>query len=318
MAHFFLFTGENAFLLRNERRRWMQEFQKKHGEENCTIVDGQKLTIRQLLDDVAVLPFLADKRFVIVDSVPKCSREEVQLLDANIHPQVILLFCDPKPDKRSTGVKEILATADVKEFAQLKGKPLAQWTDTFARDNGSSLDPAARDLLLEYLGDNMDMLATEIEKLALHAGSRPIQKEDIESMTIPSDEGIIWRMTDLLCEGSRIEALQYVKRMLDRGGDAYGLWAILLSMLKNLVLVKAALQSGITASQDIANSTGVHIFSLRSLLPYAKRIKDADLPSFVGWAVHADRDLKTGIIRATDEAPQEITALIDQFILHIP
>ncbi len=318
MARFFLFTGENAFLLRNARHRWMDEFQKKHGQENCTVLDGQKLTIRELLDDVAVLPFLAEKRLVIVDGIPKSSREDIQLLDANIHPQVILLFCDPKPDKRSTGIKEVLATADVKEFALLKGKPLAEWADTYSKEQQSALEPAARDLLLEYLGDDMDMIATEMQKLALHAKNRAITREDIETMTIPSDEGIVWRMTDLLCEGSRIEALKYVKRMLDRGGDAYGLWAILLSMLKNLVLVRAAVQSGMSASQDIATTTGVHVFSLRSLLPYARRIKDADMETFLGWAVHADRDLKTGLIRATDEAPQEITGLIDQFILHIP
>jgi DNA polymerase-3 subunit delta len=282
------------------------------------MLDGQKLTIRQLLDDVAVLPFLADKRLVIVDTVPKCSREEIQLLDATIHPQVILLFCDPKPDKRSTGVKEMLALADVKEFTPLKGKAITQWADLYAKEHGSSLETDSRDLLLEYLGDDMDMLSTEIEKLATHAKHQPITRADIEAMTIPSDEGIVWRMTDLLCEGSRTEALKYTKRMIERGGDAYGLWAILLSMLKNLVLVRAALQSGITASQEIASTTGVHIFSLRSLLPYAKRMKGDDLSSFLGWVVHADRDLKTGIIRATDEAPQEIRALIDQFILHIP
>lgn len=318
MAAFFLFTGENTFLLRAERRRWVQEFQKKHGEDNSTFADGQKLTIRQLLDDVAVLPFLADKRLVIVDTIPKCSREEIQALAASIHPQVILLFCDPKPDKRGTGVKEILATADVKEFAPLKGKALTQWAESYAKDTGSSLEPAARDALIEYLGEDMDLLSQEIEKLALHAANRSITRMDIELMTIPSDEGIVWRMTDLLCEGSRIQALQYSRRMLDRGGDAYGLWAILLSMLKNLVLVRAAVRSGMSSSKDIADATAVHIFALRSLMPYAKRIKDPELKQFLAWAVRADKDLKTGIIRSTDESPQELQALIDQFIVHAP
>ncbi len=318
MAAFFLFTGENAFLLRVEKRRWMQEFRRKHGDDNCAVLDGQKLTIRALLDDVAVLPFLAEKRLVVVDGVPKCTREEVQALAANIHPQVILLFCDAKPDKRGTGVKEMLSIADVKEFAPLKGKPLAAWTETYARDAGAPLEPAARDALLEYLGEDMDLLSQEIEKLALHANGKTITRMDIELMTIPSDEGIVWRMTDLLCEGSRTDALVYAKRMLDRGGDAYGLWAILLSMLKNLVLVRSAVQSGMTASKDIADATAVHIFALRSLLPYARRVQDAKMAAFLNWAVHTDRDLKTGIIRSTDEAPQEIRVLIDQFIMHAP
>jgi DNA polymerase III delta subunit len=318
MSAFFLFTGENSFLLRRERRRWMQEFQKKHGEENCTVLDGQKVTIRSLLDDVAVLPFLAEKRLVIVDSVPKASKEEIQNLAANVHPQVVLLFCDPKPDKRSGGVKELLATADVKTFEPLKGKLVSQWVDSYAKEQQVVIDPAARDTLIEYLGEDMDFLAFEMDKLSLLAHGRSITTADVEQMTIPSDEGIVWRMTDLLCEGSRTEALRYAKRMLDRGGDAYGLWAILLSMLKNLVLVRAAIQSGLVASKDIADATGVHIFALRSLQPYAKRMNDVALETFLGWAMHADRDLKTGVLRSSDDAPQELETLIDQFILHIP
>lgn len=296
----------------------MQEFRKKHGEENCTVLDGQKLTIRTLLDDVAVLPFLAEKRLVIVDTVPKSSREEIETLFASIHPQVVLVFCDPKPDKRGAGVKQLIATAEVKEFKPITGKDLSQWMDQSAAKNNSSLDQSAKDSLTEFLGNDMDAIFQEIEKLSLATAGKTITRNDIEEMTIPSDEGIVWRMTDLLCEGKRVEALKYAKRMIDRGGDAYGLWAILLSMLKNVVLVRTAVSSGMSSSKDIADKTAVHIFALRSLTPYARRISDDKLKSFLSWAVHADRDLKTGLIRATDEAPQELHALIDQFILHAP
>ena len=172
--------------------------------------------------------------------------------------------------------------------------------------------------MIEFLGEDMELLSQEIDKLSLFATGRKILREDVELMTLPSDEGIVWRMTDLLSEGSRTEALKYAKRIQERGGDAYGLWAILLSFLKNIVLVRAAVDGGITSSKDIADKTSVHIFALRSLLPYAKRVSSSNLQTFLAWAVRADRDLKTGIIRATDEAPQEIAVLVDQFIMHAP
>ena len=70
--------------------------------------------------------------------------------------------------------------------------------------------------------------------------------------------------------------------------------------------------------KDIAEKTGVHPFALRSLQPYAQRMKSVDLRQFLDWAVAADRDLKTGGYRATDEAPEELQALIDGFILKSP
>ncbi len=84
------------------------------------------------------------------------------------------------------------------------------------------------------------------------------------------------------------------------------------------MLVRAAIDDGMTSSKAIADKTTVHIFALRSLQPYAKRLSDKHLRTFLQWAVSVDRDLKTGVIRATDEAPQELAALVDQFILHAP
>lgn len=318
MSQIYLFTGENTHLLRQERRRWIQEFAKKHGDENCLIIDGQKLTIRQLLDDVASLPFLAERRLVVVDTVPKSTREEIQTLAANVHPQVVLLFCDPKVDKRTSGAKELLSIADVKQFSPMKRPQLEQWLKTAAIERGVAINDDARVLLLEYLGEDMDLLSQEMDKLALFSRGKPITKMDIEKQTIPSDEGIVWRMTDLLCEGKRNGALLYAHRMLDRGGDAYGLWALLLATLKNIVLVHAATQSGIRSSKDIAEKSGIHPFALRSLQPFASRLKSDQIKTFLAWAVRSDRDLKTGRIRATDEAPEEIRTLIDQFILHCP
>ena len=318
LSQIYLFIGENTYLLRAERKRWIEEFCKKYGEENCSRLDGAKLKMYELLDEISVMPFLSEKRLVVVDTVLKCTREDVQSFVQQIHPQVVLLFCDPKPDKRLTGVKELLEVADVKTFAPLKPKELSAWMQTYAKQQGTSLAAGSEQTLIEYLGEDMNLIAHEIDKLALLKSGAPITKDDVDAMTIPSDEGIVWKMTDFLCAGLRLNALKFAKRTLDRGGDAYGLWAILLSMLKNVVLVHAALDMKMTNGKAIAEKTGVHPFALRSLQPYAARIKPQALRPFVGWAVRSERDLKTGILKATDEAPQEVQALIDQFILKCP
>ncbi len=318
MSSIYLFTGENIFLLRQEKKRWLQEFRKKHGEENCALLYGDHITIRDLLDEVSVMPFLSEKRLVVVELVPKCTREEIQNLLIQIHPQVILVFCDSKPDKRLTGVKELFDSAEVKTFALLKPQELSKWMQSFAAEHGARLDVPAEKMLLEFLGNDMDVLSLEIKKLALRAHGRSITTADIDQMTIPSDEGIVWRMTDLLCAGSRLEALRTARRMLDRGADGYQLWAILLSMLKNVVLVRAALDARITNAKAIADKTGVHIFALRNLQPYAHRVNNSSVRTFLSWAVQSEKDLKTGILKASDDAPQEIHALIDQFIMRAP
>lgn len=314
----YLFTGDNAFQLREERRRWIGEFSRKYGEENCGRVDGSKTSVRELLDEIAVQPFLAEKRLVVCEGIPKAAKEDIVLLESQIHPAVLLLFVEPKLDKRTAGAKQLLSSADVKEFTQLKGAALSQWVAAYAQEHGLTFGAGAAALLMEFIGEDQDMIAQEIRKLSVAFSGKSVTKADIEQMIIPTDEGVIWKISDLLSSGSKAEALSFARRLLDRGGDAYGLWAILLNMLKNLVAVSAAMQAGHSQGKDIADASGVHVFAVRSLQSHARRAKSKELQAFVRWAAKTDKDLKTGVYRSTDEAPQELLALIDRFILQCP
>lgn len=311
-------TGENLYALRVEKKRWIDEFAKKFGPDNIVRLDGKHLTIRTLLDEVGVMPFLSERRLVIVDGVPKSTKEEMQALEAAIHPATVLLFADASPDKRLGGVKQLIAMATTKTFAPLRGPKLLQWLDEEARALGVTFDRGAVESLVERLGDDQEALASELAKLSLAVNGRAMTVDDVDAQTIPTDEGVVWTMTDLVSAGRKKDALRYARRLLERGSDAYGLWAILLSMLKNVVLVRGALDDGLSAPRDIAERTGMHPFALRSVQPYAASCALPDLAAAVAWAVEADVQLKTGGYRATDEAPQELHALIERFLLAMP
>jgi DNA polymerase III subunit delta len=313
-----LFTGENVFELLREKTRWISEFGKKYGEENISRVDASSTSVRKLLDEVSVLPFLAEKRLIVIDGIPKCTKEDIELLTRNVHPSALVLFAEAKPDKRTGGVKELLKTATAKEFAPLKGPAVQTWVRTYAKEQGITFDPPAVQLLLEYTGDDQEMLAREIEKLAAYKPQQTVGKDDIEALCVPTEEGVVWKISDLLSSGGKRDALLYAHRLLDRGGDAYGLWAILSSMLKNLVAVHAASEADLHSQADIAEETGIHPFAVRSLIQYSRRLNTQKTASFLHWTADADRALKTGGLRATDEAPQEIEALVDAFILKSP
>lgn len=318
MPSVYLLTGENSHELLTEKTRWIHEFSKKFGTENTGRMDGQKSSIREILDEVGVLPFLAEKRLVVIDGIPKASKEEIQALFSAIHPACIALFVDPKPDKRSGGVKELLASAEVRTFAPIDGMPLKQWIHQYAKERGATLEPSATEELLEYAGNDQSLIAREIEKLAAYRTGSAITKKDVELLCLPTEEGVVWKISDMLAAGSKNEALLYAHRLIDRGGDAYGLWAILTSMIKNLTAVYAASEAGYRSSKDIADATGVHPFAVRSLQKHANRLEQKRLYTFVSWTADADRALKTGEIRSTGEAPEELFALIDACILKCP
>lgn len=315
MANVHFFTGENGFALRQEKRRWMEEFAQRHGPENLVAVDGEALSLRQLLDEVGTAPFIAAKRLIVVSGVPKMTREEVDALLVAIHPDCVVLFCDPRPDKRLQGVKALLQTAAVKEFTPLAGKSLRTWLQDEARGAGAEMDGPAAEALLEMVGPDQDMLAQEVRKLALHAQSGAISREAVDLLAVPSAEREIWTLTSLLSRGDRAGALRYSRALLRGGEDAFSLWNVLLWYVRSFAAVAIAASDGHRNPAKAAAAAGVPFPTARTVFALAQSADLRAVRSLVDWAVRADRELKSGGYRATGEAPQELVALIDELIL---
>lgn len=319
MANIFLFTGENAFAVRQEQQRWVAEFIAKHGDENTQTVDGSTISLRELLDAVSAGAFIASKRLIVVQEIPKFSKEEMQALFAAVHPDCVLLFCDAAPDRRLVGFKTLQSEATVKQFPPLRGKQLFDWMAAYARGRGSGIEPAAAEMLQMIAGSDQEMLARELEKLALHAGA-VITRSHIGLLAVPSGEQEVWQLTSLLSRGELRSALLYARTLLLSGEDPFSLWNILLWMLRSLTAVALCAKEGVRNPAQVAGQSGVPFPTVKTLLPMthsSTSLGMTSLRALVDWAVESDRALKTGGYRATAEASQELLALIDALIIRV-
>ncbi len=313
MAAVFLFTGENAFALRQEKRRWTAEFVAKHGSENLLQLDGSEITLRSILDEVSASPFIGDKRLVIIQKLPKWTKDEMKLLIDAVHPSSILLFSDPAPDKRTGGYKELVASATIKEFSPLRGKMLRDWVISHAQRSSCQIQSAAIDTLLMIVGEDQDMLSQEIAKLALLG--RPVTVADVRTLAVPSGEQEVWQLSTLISRGDLEGALAYTRTLMRSGEDPYSLWNILLWLVRSLAGVVLCVNEGERSPGKIASLAGVPPMTAKMLTPMAQSIPLSSIRELVSWAVAADRDLKTGGYKATGEAPQEIIALMEELVV---
>ncbi len=315
MSSLYFFTGENGFLLREERRRWKEEFCKKHGQENLLVLDGYKTSLRSLLDEVGSAPFGAEKRLVILEGTPKFTKEDVALLLSAQHPSCLLIVVDPAPDKRTAGAKALLAAATVKEFSSPTGKLLTDWLRAYATENGVTLTPEAVDRLLLVVGEDQDMLSREVQKLALRGSAAPVTVEDIDRYAVPAGEREVWALTALITKGKGAEAVSYVRASLLRGGDAFSVWSMTLWMLRSVVSVYAVTKTGERSPAKVAQISGVPFPTARTLVDAVSVVDASALSSLVSWATDTDIALKTGGYRASGEAVDELLSILDTFIV---
>jgi DNA polymerase-3 subunit delta len=309
-----VFTGENVFALEEALGVWTKQFALKHGTENLLRIDAKDVTARDLLDIAGVAPFLAAKRLAVLRGQPKLTKEDVAVLAASMHPDVVLLFAEPKYDQRLGGIKELLKLAHVETFAPLRRPQLLAWMAQFARQQGAVLSPDAAQQLLQVVGDDQQMIASELCKLSLFAGGATISTSDVDILAMPG-EGSQWRLTDLLTEGRTHEALLYADDLSKRGQDAFATWNILLWLIRTLVLVAGCASSGMTQAASVARAAGVPPYRVQPLLALQRRIGMPAIRTLVRQAVASDVALKTGGYRASADDPEELESLIDRLIL---
>lgn len=329
MENIFLFTGENSFTLQEELSRWMREFKERQGEENLTRLSAAGLTPSAFLNEIASAPFIAERRLVVVDGIPSFSSEEspagrrkaskgvlgMGALLSQVHPQVIVLFVAPEPDRRFASTKELMALATVKTFPSLSGEALLRWVQEAFRDAGAQSEPAVPTLLVLQVGEDQRKLSQEISKLSLFAAGRPVTGRDIDALVFPSAEQTVWHLLDLLGEGRAQEAVLYCRRLLQAGESAQGIWTIFLWIVTSLVSVASAVSEGTTSIQSIMQATDVKFGAARALLPLARSCRKEQLKDLLLRVTDAEIGLKTGAWKAGADSEEELAALLDRCLL---
>ncbi|TSC58985.1 MAG: DNA polymerase III subunit delta [Candidatus Peregrinibacteria bacterium Greene0416_19] len=309
-----IFTGENTYAIREERRHWIAEFLARHGPDSLSIL-SRDIDGRSLLDEAGSAPFIAERRLILIDGMPRFSKDEVGVLASSVHPGVILLFVDPAPDRRLAGVKTLMQMASVKEFPDLPERELLAWMRSLALANGSTMTDEAARALIDRAGGNQESLWQEIIKLSIHASGRSVTVSDVEELAVPSGEQEVWHLTSLIASRRPAEAILYCRGLLERGEDPFSIWNILLWNVRNTVSVWSMVQDDERNPAVIAAKVKVPFPAARTLLTSTPSLSSRTINDIASWCADADVSLKTGEFRATGEAPGELLALIDRLIL---
>jgi len=328
MDNIFLFTGENAFALRMEVVRWAKEFREKHGEANLSRLSAQGLGLSEFLNEAASAPFIAERRLLIVEGIPDFSVEgtekrgqkkrDFSMVFTEVHPQTIILFIDPKPDKRLSTVKELLTLATVKEFAHVSGELLSRWVQSSIQMQGAQAEREVPFVLVQRVGEDQLVLSQEISKLSLYAMGRTITRQDVEELCIPSSEQTVWYLLDLLGEGHTDEAVMYCQSLLSRGESAQGVWNIFLWIVASFASVVSAVEEGTTSVQGVMQATGVKFGAARSLISLARSCKRPALRLLLERVADSEIALKTGAYKTSTDSEEELAAVLDCCLMAFP
>ncbi|MSO58525.1 MAG: DNA polymerase III subunit delta [Thermoleophilia bacterium] len=255
---------------------------------------------------------LGGRRLVIVDEVDGRPGEWGRMREtwkAADLEAVLAYVASPAPDtvlclvgravKKDAPLAKAVAKAGLVLDLTIDARKPAAWALARFRERGAKVDPAACELLVELLGDDLHALAQEVDRLALWSGGdETVGEAEVASSVLPIRESPSWELTDAWGRRDARGALRAVETALERSSrpkrdEVARLSSTLASHLGRLRKARAVVDAGGRAG-DLASSLKLKPFPAEKLYRQAERFSASELDEAAVTLAALDRALKGG------------------------
>ncbi len=312
----YILTGEDNFSIHQA----LEEIKGGMGDPallfvNTTSLEGQQLTLAQLQNACETVPFLAERRLVIISGLlerfepgdrarrgkkkaaANNQQDGYKALAAGIRQipdSAVLVLIDGRIGAANPLLKEISGGAKIRKFSPPRGDELRQWVKQHVAKKGGGISPQATDLLARLIGGNLLAMDSEIEKLTLFASGRRIEEEDVRLLTSQGQEANVFAMVDAILEFKASAAEQLLQQLLQRGAAPAYLLTMLSRQVHMVVRAKELRKQG-KSEPEMQSRLGLKSeFALRKTLEQAARYPLGQMEKIYHKLLETDLSIKTG------------------------
>ncbi len=273
---------------------------------NSAVFDANSYDSREVMGISDTMPFFADHRLVMVENsgVFKKADEEITAYMDNIPESTILVFVEDEVDKRGKMYKTVLKKGRAVDLARLKPAEMEKWVMGALKRNNRQISKAAFNLFLSKVGDSLENVDKELEKLVDYTyGREAITEADVEAVCTVQVESKVFDMIDAIVAGSSKQALDMYYDLLTLKEPPMRI-LFLIARQYSLLLKTRLLLDGRTSHPEIASRLGVSDWVAGKCIRMAGNYTAAYLESCVNRLVTAEEEVKTG--RMGDKLSVEI------------
>ncbi|MBR4290908.1 MAG: DNA polymerase III subunit delta [Oscillospiraceae bacterium] len=251
----YIFHGEEVFLLHH----YFEQLKKALLDEltesfNFHKLNNETFDVQSFADSVEAMPMMADFTLVQVDEVdifklPDAERTKLAEVLSDIPGYCTVVFTYEtvqwKPDKRLKKLWEaIQSNAAIVEFAKQGQRELIAWVSRHFLARGKRISNDLCAYLIDITGGTMTALAGEISKISSYSAADEIVKADIDAVTEPVLDALVFQMTDLISEGKYGQTLQKLQTLLKMQEEPLYILGAIGSHFRRLSTARTLLDNG--------------------------------------------------------------------------
>ena len=197
-----------------------------------------------------------------------------------------------KPDKRLKKLWEAVQTGLIVEFAKQDQRDLVSWITRHFAAREKRISTELCSYLIDITGGTMTAISGEIEKICAYSGGEVITRSDIDAVTEPVLDAVVFQMTDLLSAGRYDAALEKLRQLLKMQQEPLAILGAIGGNFRRIGAARTLLDCGKTAS-ELQALCGIPDYPARKTMEAARRVSAAFCKKTAQLVVETDYKMKT-------------------------
>jgi len=168
----YLLTGEENYYIDLLVSKFENEILDESEKDfNMTVLYGLETNSKEICSFAKQYPIISQNRIVIVKEFQQIDKKELPLLtfylEKPLSSTILLLVNKNKPiDKKFSD--KVSKVGVVFESNKLYDNKVTAWIDSYVKQKGFSIEASATNLIFEHLGNNLQKISNEIDKMSIN------------------------------------------------------------------------------------------------------------------------------------------------------
>ncbi|ARN57725.1 DNA polymerase III subunit delta [Sedimentisphaera salicampi] len=219
-------VGKDSFLVNKDCEKLVNSLIPPEQQEmGLVVLDPDKTEASHVLDELRTPAFLAERKVVLIrqadNFISSNSELLIKYLDSPASKGILVLTASALRSNTRIA-KKIKSAGRLKQISRPSYREMAFYPAEYAKNNcGKKLSSSTARLIIEFAGEEPQMIANEIEKLAVYVGDRDkITEEDVEALCGANRTFGVFNVIDAMSSGQAGQAVSRLRNLFASDKDA--------------------------------------------------------------------------------------------------
>lgn len=301
-----LMCGQDETLIKEYANRVIDKcLDDNFRELNLVKFDGNSMTFDGLMNACETLPFMSDKKVVVVQRA-KFLRDDSDSAAAEVYKKfekyadqipsscmlVMYYVFDSKREKPSKKLAKLDKKVMVAKIDKMKGVALEGKVKSLFDDRGRDIGKVELRLLCSLLDNNMGIIENEVEKLIMYTHGREITKKDIADLFPKASDDDVFDMVDFLSQKRVEKAIESMNELVFKGEKI----PYVLYMIERQFKILFGIKLGMEKKKDkntLVRELGLHPYVCEKLMTLSKKFTLAQIERAIELCLDSEEKMKS-------------------------